>query len=112
MFTRKGRPLAKSVEWPPPPAIVVHAAAWKNVASAYVACPSWHRTVTLCGGRCIRGCSAPAAAGAPLSQEAVSQQDATPGAASLSARQEVTEVEAPVFLAPRQQGAQEDRFLP
>ena len=37
-----------------------------------------------------------------------------PGAASLSARQEVTEVEAPVYLAPRraQQGAQEDRVLP
>ena len=43
--------------------------------------------------------------GAPLSREAVAQQDEgagslAPGAASLSARQEATEVEAPVYLAP------------
>ena len=56
--------------------------------------------------------------GAPLSREAVAQQDVraggpAPGAASLSAWQEATEVEAPVYLAPRQaqQGAQEDRVL-
>ena len=64
-------------------------------------------------------CSAPLYEGAPLSREAVAQQDVragspAPGAASLSARQEVTEVEAPVYLAPceAQQGAQEDRVLP
>ena len=57
--------------------------------------------------------------GAPLSREAFAQQDVragspTPGAASLSARQEATEVEEPVYLASSQaqQGAQEDRVLP
>ena len=56
--------------------------------------------------------------GAPLPREAVAQQDVraggpAPGAASLSAWQEAAEVEAPVYLAPRQaqQGAQEDRVL-
>ena len=55
----------------------------------------------------------------PLSREAVAQQDVraggpAPGAASLSARQEVPEVEAPVHPAPHQaqQGAQEDWVLP
>ena len=43
--------------------------------------------------------------GAPLSREAVAQQDVraggpAPGAASLSAWQEAAEVEAPVYLAP------------
>ena len=52
--------------------------------------------------------------GAPLSREAVAQQDEGAGSPALSARQEVTEVEAPVYFAPRQaqQGAQEDRVLP
>ena len=57
--------------------------------------------------------------GAPLSREAVAQQDVraggpTPGTASQRARQEVPEVEAPVHPAPHQaqQGAQEDRVLP
>ena len=42
------------------------------------------------------------------------EQAARRPARSLSARQEVTEVEAPVYFAPRQaqQGAQEDRVLP
>ena len=93
--------------------------AWRGRARRW-ASASWCRTVT--------PLQTPHAAqrqwpllceGAPLSREAVAQQDVraggpAPGAASLSARQEATEVEAPVYLAPcqAQQGAQEDRVLP
>ena len=57
--------------------------------------------------------------GAPLSREAVAQQDVraggpAPGTASQRARQEAPGVEAPVHPAPHQaqQGAQEDRVSP
>ena len=109
--------------------IVVHAAAGENVrrvrcvrqgrARRY-ASASWCRTVTL--GWLLQTphaaqCQRPLLCeGAPLSREAVAQQDVrgggpAPGTASLSARQEVPEVEAPVHPAPHQaqQGAQEEK---
>ena len=122
---------------PPPRAIVVHAAAWEDVGRIGVyglsGClagervdspvrPDIARSRLWAAAAYAARCSAPPpllCEGAPLSREAVVQQDVragspTPGAASLSARQEATEVEAPVYLAPcqAQQGAQEDRVLP
>ena len=117
MLTRKGRPLAKSASW--------SSGRCREGRHRYnAAALGWAERVDspVRPGIARSHCAAAAADTArccPLSREAVAQHNVragspAPGAASLSARQEVTEVEAPVYFAPRQaqQGAQEDRVLP